>query len=224
MELRQPALSGFKRRGRPPVKRKATIPHRPRPVIGKTFAAHVTLKLLPRVDTLRTRELYSRIRGAFVAGCDRFGFRLLQYSVQRDHIHLVAEAEGSAALSKGLQGLTIRIAKGLNALLGTHGQVFKERYHLHVLRNPLEVNRTLRYVLNNAAHHSQRRGRPARAGDVDPFSSAGYFDGWAPGWWERRVRGARGEGAAPVASAQTWLLRAGWRLRGLFVPGDTSMA
>ena len=216
------ARLAFPRRGRPPVPKKGYVPHARRPSIARPFVAHVTLKLLPRVDTLRTRQLYSRIRGAFVSGCDRFGFRLVQYSVQRDHIHLVAEADGSTALSKGLQGLTIRIAKGLNALLGAHGQVFKERYHLRVLETPSEVHRVLRYVLNNAFHHAMKQGREASPGNVDPFSSAGYFDGWSPGWWTRRVQGARESGATPVAAAQSWLLRTGWRRRGLLVPGDAS--
>src|SRR5262245_38873287 len=114
--MSQPLLPGFRRRGRRTVADKGYVPHRPRPAINKPFAAHVTLKLLHRFESLRARKLYARVRRAFVAGCDRFGFRLVHYSVQRDHIHLIAEAEDRASLSRGLQGLAIRIAKGINAL------------------------------------------------------------------------------------------------------------
>ena len=213
----QPLLPHTKRRGRPRVPSKAYIPHRPRPAIARPFAAHVTLKLLPRFDSLRARKLYARVRRAFVEGCDRFGFRLLQYSVQRDHIHLIAEAEDRAALSKGLQGLAIRIAKGINALLGQGGQVFKERFHLRVLSTPTEVRNALHYVLDNAVRHDRRLGRGA-LGDVDDRSSAGYFDGWARGWWTRRIAAAR-EPDTPGARARTWLLTTGWRRLGLLVPG-----
>ena len=214
----QPLLPHVDRGGRPRKLQKDYIPHRPRPAIARPFAAHVTLKLLPLFESLRARKLYAAVRRAFVAGCDRFGFRLVHYSVQRDHVHLIAEAEDRAALSRGLQGLAIRIAKGINKLLGQGGQVFKERYHLHVLETPREVRNALQYVLDNAVRHARRLGRGGALGDVDGCSSAGYFDGWASGWWSRRIAAAR-EPDTPVARARNWLLTTGWRRLGLLVPG-----
>src|SRR3989304_4222768 len=65
------------RRGRPPKPHKDYVPHVKRPPLDKDHAAHITLKLLPRVGTLRTGRLHRIVRAAFVAGCDRFGFRPL---------------------------------------------------------------------------------------------------------------------------------------------------
>jgi hypothetical protein len=52
----------------------------------------------------------------------------------------------------------IRIARGLNAMMGRTGPVFEDRYHAHVLRTPAEVRNALRYVLGNYSSHAARRG------------------------------------------------------------------
>ena len=49
-----------------------------------------------------------------------------------------------------MQGLLIRIAKGLNKLWMHKGSVFADRYHDRILRTPREVRSALAYVLQNA--------------------------------------------------------------------------
>jgi REP element-mobilizing transposase RayT len=171
---------------------------------------------------LRNRKTYAALRAAFAAGCHRFGFRLVQYSVQSHHLHLLVEAKDRRALSRGVQGLLIRVAKALNRLWGRRGSVFADRYHEHVLRTPREVRRALCYVLNNA----QRHGRTTfyivgsrRVQGPDPYASGPWFDGWKE---EFRMRGLGGQ-APPVVDAGTWLMQVGWRRHGLIrlseVPG-----
>ena len=63
-----------------------------------------------------------------------------------------------ARLEVGMQGLAIRIARGLNRLWGRKGKVFADRYHDRVLRTPREVRNALAYVLNNARRHAVRCG------------------------------------------------------------------
>ncbi|MFQ5505224.1 MAG: transposase [Planctomycetota bacterium] len=155
------------------------------------------------------------LRGAFAAGSERFGFRLVQYSVQNDYLHLIVEGKDRRALSRGMQGLLIRVAKALNRLWGRRGTVFSDRYHDRILRTPREVRNVLRYVLQNTLRHwVQRYGAPRRKGIkpwLDPFASGCWFDGWK----ERlRLRGLEGV-ACPVAVARTWLLTEGWRRHGL---------
>src|SRR5262245_20314979 len=91
--------------------------------------APVTLRVLRGVYNLRSQRCYGVIAQAFAAGRERFGFRLIDYSVQGNHIHLICEAEDEKALARGLQGLQIRIAKGLNKLMGRKGRVFEDRYY-----------------------------------------------------------------------------------------------
>jgi hypothetical protein len=71
-----------------------------------------------------------------------------------------------------------------------------------MLRTPREVRNALVYVLQNVRKHI----RAVRG--IDPCSSARWFDGW------RSPIGPVVE-PSPVARPRTWLLRIGWRRRGL---------
>ena len=134
----------------------------------------------------------------------REGFRLVHYSVQSNHLHLICEALDRSSLARGLQSLAIRIAKRLNSLWQRIGRVFADRYHARILRSPREVRNALAYVLDNAARH----GVPIVSGRADPFSSGRWLHDWRDGArasiWPR----------TPVAVARTWLLSVGWKLSG----------
>ena len=195
------------------------VPHLEREAVASRFPVHVTMKVRRGLPKLRRKACYRVIAGAFAKGCERAGrlengcFRLVEYSVQNDHLHLIVEGKDRLSVSRGVQGLAIRIAKGLNRVWGRRGKVFGDRYHDRVLRTPREVRNALRYVLNNGRRHLEHfRGRP------DAFSSGPWFDGWRD--W--RDDGRLGKG--PVALARTWLLRVGWRRYGLLAIGEAPRA
>ena len=73
------------------------------------------VKLRERLPALRRREAYASLREAFAAGCDRNGFRLIHYAVLNDHLHFVVEAIHRTSLSRGIQGLLVRVARTLTA-------------------------------------------------------------------------------------------------------------
>ena len=153
------------------------------------------------------------LRGAFSSGADRFGFRLVEYSIQSNHLHLLCEARDRRALWRGMQGLSVRIAKRLNKLWERKGSVFADRYHARILRTPREVRVALAYVLCNARRHR------VRLAGVDRYSTGPWFEGW------RGALGrARGRLVKPALVARTWLLAIGWRRHGLVrideVPGS----
>ena len=77
---------------------------------------------------------------------------MLQFSVQRDHVHLLVEALDVRTLSRGLQGLAIRIAKGVNCVLRRRGRVWADRFHARILRTPREARNALIYVLKSASY------------------------------------------------------------------------
>jgi len=95
--------------------------HRSRPELPARFPVHLTLKVLPEVANLRRGHCYAVLRRCFARGKDRFGFRLIHFAVQSNHLHLIGEAGDRTALSRGMQGLAIRIARGLNRKLGRRG-------------------------------------------------------------------------------------------------------
>ncbi|AKU90977.1 hypothetical protein [Vulgatibacter incomptus] len=142
------------------------------------------------VWNLRTQRCYRILEKALFAGSDRLGMRLTHHSVQGNHLHLVVEARDGQALSRGVQGLCVRIARGLNRLMKRKGRVFADRFHSHVLRTPREVRNAIAYVLGNARVHALRQGRPAPIA-ADPF--------------------AAGPGDPTVSLPHSWLLRVGWR-------------
>jgi REP element-mobilizing transposase RayT len=162
---------------------------------------------------LRSRRCFGVIERAFYRACGRDGIRLCQFSVQHNHVHLVVEAEDAVALGRALQSLAIRVAKGLNRLMGTKGAVFSDRYHARTLRTPTEVRNVLVYVLNNARKHVIALG--VRLGPTwhDPYSSAEWFTGWTTAAPPRY-------GPAPVAAPATWFLQAGYLRAGGAIRAD----
>jgi REP element-mobilizing transposase RayT len=155
------------------------------------------------------------------------GFRVIDWSIQGDHLHLIVEADNTVALSRGMQGLSIRIARGLNRALGRKGKVFADRYHVRVLTTPREVRNARAYVMLNARRHAAQRGRRLVHREVDIYSSWAWFDGWkdCPKSWIRKAR-AGPDAERCNTDPQTWLMRVGWRRHGLIrlgeVPGTQS--
>jgi REP element-mobilizing transposase RayT len=160
--------------------------------------------------SLRNGKLFTVIHRAFLAGRERLGFRLIHFSVQHDHLHLIVEAVDARALSRGMQGLSVRIARAINRRLGRRGQVFADRFHARVLRTPTETRRALLYVLNNVRKHAAQHGASIGPG-ADPYSSGPHFGGW-------RVAAAPPPGTRRwgpcCAEAASWLLRIGWQRGG----------
>jgi hypothetical protein len=193
---------------------KAGVPHRPRGYLDPKHPVHVTLKLVSKLPSLRSRKCMSVLRRVFFQAKER-GLRLVHYSVQRRHIHLIVEAEGTRALSRGMQGLCIRIARNLNRRLGRRGTVFADRFHAHYLQTASETFFALRYVLLNARRHDAQKGIAHERLWIDPCSSGPYFSGWKGvkhrALWERD---------RPVARPRTFLLLQGWRIRGLIEVDD----
>ena len=153
-----------------------------------------------------------RLRAALTAGKQRFGARVVHYSVQRDHLHLIVEASDRRALSRAMRGLGVRVARAVNGVLECAGRVIDDRYHARALGTPREVRNALRYVLLNARRH----GRDL---SFDRASSAAAFDGWSHG----RARDVLPEVEVEaiersVATATTWLATVGWRRHGRIDP------
>jgi putative transposase len=197
--------AGRKRRlpGRPKLR------HEARPEADARRPEHITLRMRSDVPRLRNYELCQVLRRAFVYGCRKGGeageFRICQFSIQGNHIHLVCEATSSAARARGIQGFCTRVARGIHRFFGRTGRVFDDRYHVEVLKTPSQVRHALCYVLQNARRHGIALDR--RYHGADPFSSAWWFDGWRDASWK--------DGLDPpeqrtVAGAESWLLRGGW--------------
>jgi len=178
------------------------VPHRARPEHTAAHPVHVTLRAVEPIRCLRSGRVFPAVRRALGAA-SRSQFRILEFSVQADHVHLIAEAEHARALSGGVRGLAIRLARAVNRALGRRGRVWADRYHARALTTPRAVRHALVYVLMNFRKHLNR------VTGIDPCSSAPWFAGW------RTPCAAEGTGPPPVAVARSWLARTGWRRYGL---------
>jgi REP element-mobilizing transposase RayT len=147
---------------------------------------------------------------------ERFGrrsdFRIIQYAVIGNHIHLIVEASGAEALARGMHRLEVSLARRLNRFFERRGAFFADRYHARVLRTPREVRNALRYVPLNHRQREARRGEELARDWIDPFSSAYWFDGWRE---PVRLREPRQrellDVPCPTAQPTVWLLTTGWR-------------
>jgi putative transposase len=145
--------------GRKPKGQRSGVSHARRPVLARRFPVHVTLRVLPHVWNLRSRRGFRVVQRALAAAANRFGLRICEFSVQGNHLHLIVEAEDVGSLSRGMQGFSIRLARGLNGMMARSGKVLADRFHGRILRTPTEVFRVFNYVRQNRAIHRARWGR-----------------------------------------------------------------
>ena len=191
--------------GRKPKGDGPGVSHGRREIDGRDRVCLVTVRLREGLPFLREKAARAVLYEAFLVAKERFGMRLVHFSVQGNHIHLIVEAEDRDALSRGMQGLTVRIARGLNRLWRRRGGVFDDRYHLRVLKSPREVRYALQYVLQNGVKH-----RFVRPGRMDPFASGRWFQGWRDAVVLPVSDNPIDLFLRPVAEAFTWLLKVGW--------------
>ena len=108
--------------------------------------------------------------------------RVVEFTVQGDHLHMVCEGGDAQAVGRGLGGLFTSVARQLNRLWERCGKVFSERYHREDLTTPTQVRNAIRYVLGNIYKHAERdhprmTGRSGRL-CPDPYSSGVWFGGY----------------------------------------------
>jgi REP element-mobilizing transposase RayT len=204
----QQSLLEWRRHGgwRPGAGRKRTsrrVPHASR-ATARNGVYHITARIRSGLPSLRMTRVVRRIEQSFRRGRERADFRLVHYSLQRDHLHLIVEAAGGGSLARGVRALLIRVSKCANAAWGRRGCVVADRYHHRRLTTPREARNAIAYVLKNARKHLGEIARDR----IDPASSGRWF-------WERA------SDAPAVAAPRFWLLRVGWLRYGPIPYGST---
>jgi REP element-mobilizing transposase RayT len=226
--------------GRPKSGVRASERHKQRPKFSAYEPIHVVMRARPEVGSLRTHAVFRAIKEAsFTAFAhderalaspnvsaksrklDR-AFHIVHLSIQRTHVHMIVEATDRDALFRGMQAFGISAARHINGELGRKGSVFADRYFPRALTTPTQVRNCLAYVLNNWKHHKESTRSLRSSWVVDPYSTGSEFDGWKESGGQKLIV-ASGHDGPMVWWAKTWLLREGWRKRGListdFVPG-----
>jgi REP element-mobilizing transposase RayT len=215
-------------RGRPRKGARAGSPHKKRPELKPRYPVHAVLRVHSAIGSLRKRFMYQALREATLSVALRElhdretgAFRIVHISIQRDHVHLIVEADNKTALSRGMQSFQISAAKHLNRAVSRdraerrRGAVFPDRFYQEIIKTPTQARNALSYVLNNWRKHREDRGELQRTWKVDPFSTGALFMGWKElegQLWMWPLR----ETYQPlvVYRPTTWLLREGWERAG----------
>lgn len=122
------------------------VAHREREKIKSTTPLLINFKYKTYIKNKTCLRLLKRA----ILNSRKHGLRIIHFSLQSNHVHLIVEAETNDVLTKGMRSLTVTFAKGLN-----RGKVQLERYHLHVLRSMRETKNAVYYVLFNKQKHEK---------------------------------------------------------------------
>jgi REP element-mobilizing transposase RayT len=154
--------------GRPKVLTKlelaSRIYHRSRPELLKAKPVHVTIKANKNiVPNLRSKVLYKEIRQS-MKRARILGIRIIHFTVQRDHVHMMMEADNKQQLGESMRVLSISLSKRLSHVLKRKVKALKSRYHLHILKSLQEIKNAKNYIVNNSIKHG--------TSDADDFYSS----------------------------------------------------
>lgn len=113
---------------------------------------HVTMRGQCYINDLRRDEVYRLLVDVLARyRDDRFdggAFRIIHFSLQDNHLHLIVEAVSDHAFRRGMRSFTINFARAINAVIGAHGRVWF-RYHSTVIKTKRYARNCIAYVLGN---------------------------------------------------------------------------
>lgn len=122
------------------------VAHRGREKVSAKTPLHINFKYRTQIRSKENLRLLKRA----ILNSRKQGLRIVHFSMQSNHIHLIVESVSNGVLTRGMRSLTITMAKGLGK-----GKVQLERYHLHVLRSVREAKNAVMYVCFNKQRHEK---------------------------------------------------------------------
>ena len=138
------------------------VSHLKRETVTKRTPQHVNFKFQ---CSIRNKDCLKLLKRS-IQNAQKMGLKIIHFSLQSNHVHLITEAENNEVLTRGMRALTITFSKGLN-----RGRVQLERYHLHVLKTLREVKHAIVYVLFNEQKHTKKK-----ASKIDGYTSVLYLE------------------------------------------------
>jgi len=138
------------------------VSHLKRETVTKRTPQHVNFKFK---CSIRNKDCLKLLKRS-IQNAQKMGLKIIHFSLQSNHVHLITEAENNEVLTRGMRALTITFSKELN-----RGRVQLERYHLHVLKTLREVKHAIVYVLFNEQKHTKKK-----ASKIDGYTSVLYLE------------------------------------------------
>jgi REP element-mobilizing transposase RayT len=183
--------------------------HRTRPLHEARHPVHITMRRVRLGPNLRAEIVRAAIVAQLHRVKQRNRVRVIHYSIQENHLHLMVEGPDRADLGRQTKVLFSRIAMAVNRVAMRSGKLFVDRHHRHDLTTPTEVRRALVYILFN-----DRKHLPSAAPKLDEASSTRWLPAtdWLP--TARPPPSAHTSDKPPTTRPETWLARVGWRRSG----------
>jgi hypothetical protein len=95
----------------------------------------------------------------------KMGLRVIHFTLEYDHVHLLIEAENNLILGKGMQAFGVTFSKALNRMRKIKGTVYKHRYHFRKIVGARQLKNVLNYIFNNGLKHQTAKSL------INPFNS-----------------------------------------------------
>lgn len=123
------------------------VSHRPRPLVRPKDFVLVTIRLASAYARMSPKVLDKVVAEASQLG-NKPGFEIESHEVGKGLILLDIRARDRITLSRGIQGLGIRVTRALNRLRGTPGRAFSDRYDAMTFASAAERRQMARAVMS----------------------------------------------------------------------------
>ncbi len=140
------------------------IRHTKRPYIKKPASLHLTVKVKKNKADIKNKSVLKILKRA-ILNARKQGLKVIHYSLEYDHIHLLIEADNNLVLGKGMQSFGVTIAKAINRLKKIKGGVYLHRYHLRIITGPKQLKNVMNYIFTNGIKHGSAKSI------VNPYNS-----------------------------------------------------
>lgn len=159
----QISLINIKGAGRPRV-HDPGIAHRKRPYLKKPSSLHLTIKVKRIKAEMKNKAVLILLKRA-IMNARKQGLRIIHFSLEYDHVHLLVEAADNVVLGKGMQSFGVTLSKAINRLRKVSGDVYKHRYHFRQIYSSRELKNVMNYIFSNGLKHQTVKAF------VNPFHS-----------------------------------------------------
>jgi REP element-mobilizing transposase RayT len=148
---KQLSLINLKRAGRPAI-HDPGIRHTKRPLITKPTSLHLTVKILRTKANLKNKMVLTILKRS-IMNARKMGLRVIHFTLEYDHVHLLIEADNNFILGKGMQAFGVTFSKAINRMRKIKGGVYKHRYHFRKIVGARQLKNVLNYIFKNGIKH-----------------------------------------------------------------------
>lgn len=152
--MKKKTLFNIKGAGRPAIHDRG-IRHIARDQLKRKTSLHLTIKIEKTKAGLKNKDILKQLHTS-IKKARIIGLRVIHYTLEFDHIHLLVEVDNKEQLGKGMQSFGISFSKGINKIKSLSGRVFKTRYHFRKLKTKQEIKNVIHYILGNSIKHTQK--------------------------------------------------------------------